>query len=451
MPLDISLILRKWAFDLDSEALGPIRIANADIQKIFNENEAAIRASELEGAQLARVLFEQMAHKRTGNEAVDKMCGGPTFELSELDLLTSSELDLFADMLIKDHLRFVIPKDVASSKRTTETGSAALSGALIAFADANRASRTALTEICKKHFSAVEQIASQWKQTQSIAAGLGLTNSIVEAERARAEKWKSIAGVESIADKAVRDWKRQEEQIQAATGYGADVGLAKAIAQYERDQNLVAIAIGTIQSSALGFAGMSAAERIGMASGHTETIAEYLRENDLASKTSAWVSDAFQERDITVREITAPVHVFRPPPNPIHQTNKIMEELLYHQKEEAVKKEAENVTTNESSTSGLLYTKRNFWAALVAVVFTFAFGTFAMWGYFEQKAVADAAKIESAESARVAAENARAAFAESAKQRTEIRELTAALRKSVESKPSGHQRVKVDGHLNTPP
>lgn len=459
MPLDISLIFRKWAFDLDSEALGPIRIANADMQKIFTENEARIRAGELEGARLARFLFEKIAHKRTGDEEVDKTCQGPTFERSELEMLTTSELDLFADRLVKGRMRFVAPKGSAPARPNTETGCAALAGALIAYVDAARASRDETLKNVKRHLSAhetmrtylstVNQLEAQWKPTAAAAAAAaaGLTaTSIIDAERARQEaQWRSMFGVESVVDNAVKDWKLQDEQMRTAMGYLGDKPFVKSIAsfrqdeklasaaalgyvsdseiakwmeQYERDQKLAATALGTIPPDMRGFAGMTTAERIGIASGPSGTIAEYLREKDMAAKVSRWGGDAFEEQDVTVREIRPPAYP-HPPPNPAHETNKIVGELLGHQKEMEAKKEAESVATNATSKSSLRYTKAGFWCAVVVAVFSI--GT-TIWVYFDQKADA--------------AENAKAAAAESGKQRAEISELTAALRKSIESKPS---------------
>jgi uncharacterized protein HemX len=96
-----------------------------------------------------------------------------------------------------------------------------------------------------------------------------------------------------------------------------------------------------------------------------------------------------------------------------------------HHKETEAKKKAESVTTNATSKSGLRYTKAGFWCAVVVAILSI--GT-TFWVYFDQKADA--------------AESAKAAAAESAKQRADIRELTDALRKATRSKPSVDQVIR---------
>lgn len=468
MTIDLELILRKWDFDLESEALGTIRIANADLEKIFKENETAIRAGDLEGVQLARMLVGKLARKLTGDEVVDKGCTGPLIEGADLDLLSIEELDIFADNLIKSQRRFAVPNGSTPSQLTAAKGYAALSSEFIAFADGARAERAKLYEAVKKsifpaaslkkHLFAANQIEAQWTQAQAAAATLAKT-SFIDAGRASQEaQWQGMLKVESMAHKAAKDWTRQEDQARAAMGNigdrafeksiaqfqqneklaasaaqgrVGDGGIAKWVEQHERDQKWAASVLGTKQADLLGFQSISTAERIQMATGGYGTLAQHVSDNSSVTLARSSLPDALAEPESNVAEFR-PVPFIHPAPNPAHETNKIAGEMLERQKkmdakkEQAeAKKEAENVAATATSRSGLRYTKAGVWSTVIVAIL--GIGT-TRWVYLDQKADA--------------AENAKVAAAEIAKQRAENRELVELLRKSIGPRPSSHPAVK---------
>lgn len=89
-------------FDLGTIALGALRIGSLGLEG-RKEALARVRAADVSPAELAKWVFEQVAHIATGDPAIDEVCGGPQVAPGAGASLSGDELSQFAE---KYGLRF---------------------------------------------------------------------------------------------------------------------------------------------------------------------------------------------------------------------------------------------------------------------------------------------------------------------------------------------------------
>lgn len=83
-------------FDFASEALGALRIGalKADAR---NEAQKRTASENVDAALLAQWIFDQVAHRFTGDKAVDEVCGGPLVATGSALSLSDDELAKFGE------------------------------------------------------------------------------------------------------------------------------------------------------------------------------------------------------------------------------------------------------------------------------------------------------------------------------------------------------------------
>jgi hypothetical protein len=382
MPTDLGFLLRLWDFDMDSAVLGPVRCAHLDVPKKFAEFEERIRSSTVDSTELARNIFQSVAHRRTGDSETDAKCGGAMFSEEEVSTVSLDDLDLFCDKIMKGRLMFVAtdPAGTESSDTasTPKSGRDGLAPALLQVGDADRAAWKRMAEAAKKSMGSASHLAAQFNadQLKTLAGddtlaramrGNSQIEDIVRGGRGAEDVIKSASGQPwmNAATQAMEDIRRSEANVKASMG----------------TDDLIRSALGQTSASA-ALAAITGTHPIEQAQGRSAMRPDIQGLSGVEGPAVAWpVPDSY-------REMVA----YRTSPNPIHQTNKKFDEILAHQKSEAAKKDldrseskADSGESKEIGRSGLRYTKVSTWAAVVFGVIALAWS---MWVYFSSQAAA---------------------------------------------------------------
>jgi hypothetical protein len=416
MPTDIRLLLRKWDFDLDSATLGPIRCAILDVVTIFAEFEERIKANSIDSIEFARRVFQSVAHRRTGDEAVDAECAGPTLTDDEVSGVPVDELDAFCNHLI---IRLRGAKATGASDEQTPSGCEGLASAMNMAVVAKQAARKKMTDSIKKTPTGGSSIDSILKRDHH-----GLIGGETAAQRAvndflRAEEMMKAARHDATAGfglQIMEDIKRAEEQRRLAIGvslgpgngiFGVDALATETLSLRAKMDVAMggSFAVRALQASQGHDFGTSLAKDVDFYSksfvdglSFQASMAAAMGSLPTLASNQSFPTESHTER------FTAPV--FHIATNPIHKTNELVGNLLDHQKEEAAKAEVAKVEakvdageSKQLAVSGLFYTKASLWTAVVAFTVPFSWG---IWLYVDGKVDAAKAKAEAIESAKQA-------------------------------------------------
>jgi len=89
-------------FDFTTLAFGALRIGSLSAEG-RKEALARVQTLEVDGTELSKWVFEQVAHIITGDPKIDEVCGGPSIKPGDASSLSDDELSQFAE---KYGLRF---------------------------------------------------------------------------------------------------------------------------------------------------------------------------------------------------------------------------------------------------------------------------------------------------------------------------------------------------------
>ena len=91
-------------FNIKTKSIGEIRIGPSqnEIEKIYDENS---EIDKINNNELSRKIISKIGRKLTGNESVDKVCGGPELSDIEISKIDSGELEDFSSQFISRRLK----------------------------------------------------------------------------------------------------------------------------------------------------------------------------------------------------------------------------------------------------------------------------------------------------------------------------------------------------------
>jgi hypothetical protein len=384
MSTDLGIILRLWDFDMDSAVLGPVRCAHLDVSEKFAEFEERIRSGTVESTELARNIFQSVAHRRTGDSETDAKCGGAMFSEEDVATVSLDDLDIFCDKIMNGRLMFVATDPARTESGDTpftpKSGRDGLAPALLQVGDADRAAWKRMAEAAKKSMGSASHLAAQFNagQLKALAGDDALARAMRENRQ-----------IEDI----VRGLRGTDELVKSVLGEPSMNTAAKAMADIRSGESMLktAMAADNLIRSASGQTAHSAA--IEAVTGvrpvkEAETAARFATRPDIQDRSGIEGPAVAWPATEPYREMVA----YRISPNPIHQTNKKFDEILAHQKSEAAKKDldrseskVDSGVSKEISRSGLRHTKVSTWAAVVFGVIALAWS---MWVYFSSQAAA---------------------------------------------------------------
>lgn len=141
MALDISDLMHFGDFNFDSAALGALRCGPSG-EELGNFRKMA--RDNVDGETLARAIIMSIVRKRTGDEKVDAVAGGPPVTESEAASVPRNELDNFCNLFIARRLRTLPSTNTSEESPERSQGNATagcddLGPAIIAHADSERA------------------------------------------------------------------------------------------------------------------------------------------------------------------------------------------------------------------------------------------------------------------------------------------------------------------------
>lgn len=390
----MTFTLRFWDFDMDSEVLGPIRCGYFNLSKKFSEFEARIRDGTVDSTTVARNVFQAIAHRRTGDAEIDAKCKGEKFSEEEVATLPLHELDQFCDKLVNGRLKL----------RATAVG-AEPPPAFPDFAPGREGLASALCHAAETDFAAMKRTVEAVKKSLGPAA-------VLEAQRA-------ALGGDAVM-RAIEDIRRHEDLVRASLGIDDHTKLA--IAEIRRSEDMMKAAMGvdehmksileqtSMSSAAKAVAGLNSVRDIAAAASGSADIKKAF--GDLTAANAALrAMDDVQSLEDAARGFGAPLRaglpdfasmsaqevaptlpmpllaLYTPPPNPVHETNKIARQLLEHQKREAGKTEADRADARSDSgenksmaKASLFFTKGGFWVGVIGGIAGVISLVWTIWG-----------------------------------------------------------------------
>jgi hypothetical protein len=383
----MTFILRYWDFDIDSAVLGPIRCARLNSAQKFAEYEEQIRSGSVDSTQLARDVFQTIAHRRTGDDETDNKCRGPMFSEEEVLTLPPVELDLFCDKLIKGSLTPVHAAGEEPAPATaSKPGRDGLAPALLGLVEAERA---------------------VWERTVKMAEKNVVGAAQLEA-KIKADLWNSVGGDAGV--RAIQEIQRADEISKAAMGrmsvtdniakaamdlMSPHTSVGSAFQEMQRVDEIAKAVMGRVSvGDDIVQAGLGYSSK-----GVVFQAMEQMRADEEAGRRFA-MGQSIQETGLNgarggqappVPDLAfTPIRMPDIPVNPVHQTNRMMGDLLEHQRSEAKKKDAERSESKVESTeatkiakSGLFYTKASFWVAFIPFAISSVTGIWAVLSQIE--------------------------------------------------------------------
>lgn len=446
----MTLTIRLWDFDIDSDVLGPIRCAYFDATKKFNEFEDSIRSGTVDSTALARNVFQTVARKRTGDAVIDAKCGGGTFSEEEVSTLPLDELDQFCDKLIKGRLLLVATAAGAAAPRAAPDitpGRAGLAAALLRVAEKSRASMKRTVEAAERGFHA----ASVFDARHAAVGGQAVERAMREIQRSE-ELVRGAMGTEDIlksalgqtsmnaATEAMLGIGRNSDMIKAALGIDDRVkslldqtslsvaaqtlaGIGRSEDMFKRsagiDEHMKSLLGPTSLSTARTLADIRAYQDLSKVNlgidDHIKTVLgdqastnamlkamTGTRSLEEAARSFTNSTDKFRIAapgitDISESEVAPVLHprsvhipVYVPPPNPIHKTNEKLDELITHRRTEANKKDIDRAEAAIESADNKKIAKSGLFHTKVSVwVGLVAFVvpmTWGVWVFLDAKA-----------------------------------------------------------------
>jgi hypothetical protein len=394
----MTLTVRLWDFDMDSEVLGPIRCAYFDATKKFDEFEDGIRKGTIDSTTLARDVFQTVACRRIGDAMIDAKCGGGKFSDEEVSMLPSNELDQFCDKLMKGRLwpmATAADAELPSAAPDITPGRAGLAAALLRTAEKNHASMKHTVEAAERNFrvtsvfdaqhaalgghaaeramreiqrseelfsgaiSAENTFKSALGQTSMSAAteamlGIGRNSDMIKAVLGIHDRARSLPDETSLsaAAQALADIKRSEDVFKRSAGIDehmkslldpTSLSAARTLADIRTYQDFSKATLGVDDHFKTTFGAQASTNAVLKAMADSRSFE--------AARSFTCLPDKFRiaAQDITdipeskmasrfpARSLDIPIYV--PPPNPIHKTNDKLDELIAHRKMEANKKD----------------------------------------------------------------------------------------------------------------
>lgn len=388
----MTFVLRLWDFDMDSSVLGPIRCSRVKVEKKFAEFEETIRAGTVDSIELARNVFRAVARRRTGDSAIDARCGGTAFTEEEVSTVPLGELDLFCDNLLKGCLlRVATPTSAERSPAAPPfpPGRDGLAPALLYAVERDRATSASAVEAAKRSAGSLSLEFAHNKFGLFDAVGGDPTLRAMQEMRRNEDLIKSALGLTSVSSvaQAMAEVNRSKDLLRAAAG--TDDFIKSVLGHTPKSAALEALTgfrrveeasrAATINSTLSDLVGIGGSKSTLDAIANIRAIEDATRTSVLGPDNRHFVgmsgrngAEVVQADHVPHLEFTLP-HVPVLPPNPIHETNAKLRELLAHQKKEAEKIEADRVQAKASSgdnekiaKSGLLYTKASFWVSVIA-------------------------------------------------------------------------------------
>lgn len=269
MSFDISKLKHSGDFDFDSAKLGALRCGPSgeelgDLRKMARD--------KVDGETLARAIIKAIVRRRTGDEEVDAVAGGPPVTESEAASVPKDELDKFCDLFIARRLRTLLGANAGEenpkpSQDKATMGCDDLGPAIIAHADSERA------------------------QMQRI---LGQAHESIVGRTAAEAMRNSLQG-HSIEDQLKK------------------YALGDVLGEHMRKFNIGGVA-KQMRRDALGVSALEAAKRTIKASDNLGQTIAAMRAADLPAKSSAFPKEPL------VRDFEPP----QPGANPILETNNLL-------------------------------------------------------------------------------------------------------------------------------
>lgn len=136
--LSLNSLIHRGDFDLATDALGVIRCGPFGASD-FTSIDPLARDPAVDGVTVARAILVKIAHHLTGNEDIDKYCGGPQVSGVEVEQISRSELDKFCYEFAARRLKRRVADTDSSAQESViaSPGCDTIAQAIANFNDAN--------------------------------------------------------------------------------------------------------------------------------------------------------------------------------------------------------------------------------------------------------------------------------------------------------------------------